>query len=315
MLTKPVEVVVELVQPDQVMTELTVVTDRTNSLTVRDQEKSELIAVLSPIAGRIQEYQRSAASIVVETPAQYKNAAELVKRMKADEVLADTTLREFSSGLIDRLHKLHRGWTAGLGMFVNPINEARASINKKLAAYEQEQERIAEEKRQKLQAEEDERVRKQVAEQERLARIQREKEEQARLAEEEARRKAAAEQDAVKRKQLEAEAERKRKEADAAAAKAAERDERAASVAPAVVIQVESAAPVVEGVSSRKAWKATVTDKKAFVAFAAQDVTGMFLGTVEINEVALGKLAKGDKAPTLPGVRFTLETIVASRSR
>jgi hypothetical protein len=269
-----------------------------------EQEEAQLNQEIQPVV-------QQANAIQVRNAAEFEGAAGFLKSIKASQ----KRVTDFFGPIKAAAHAAWKRTTEGEATFLKPLQEAEKTVKTRMVAWQAEEDRKAEAERLRLQAIEDERVRKQRAEQERLARIQREKEEAARRAEEEARRKAAAEQDAAKRKQLEAEAERKRKEADAAAAKAAERDERAASVAPAVVIQVESAAPVVEGVSSRKAWKATVTDKKAFVAFAAQDVTGMFLGAVEVNEIALGKLAKGDKAPTLPGVRFTLETIMSSRSK
>lgn len=261
-----------------------------------DQLKKELAPVVA-----------QANALRVTNAVEFAEGADFLKTVK----LSQKRVTDFFGPIKKKAHEAWKLVCDGENTFLKPLQEAERTVKATMGAWQAEEERKAEAERRRLQAIEDERVRKERARQEELARQQREKEEAARRAEEDARRQAAAAENEAERKRLQAGAERKRKEAEAAAAKAAEREEQAAAVAPAAVIQAQTAVPTIKGVAGRKVWRATVTDKKAFLAFAAQDVTGMFLGCVEISETGLAKFAKGDTAPTVPGVSFRQESALA----
>jgi hypothetical protein len=218
-----------------------------------EQQEAELSQEIAPTVAEAKTF------AVVKTPQAYMGAATFLKAIKAAKV----RVGEVFDDAIDKAHATHKALTTMRRKFLDPLDAAEKTVKGGMAAFTEEQERIAEAERRRLQAIEDEKVRKAQAEQERLARIQREKEEAARRAEEQARAAAAAEQDAAKRKELEREAERKRKEAEAAAAKAAQREEQAANVAPATVIQVQTAKPEIKGIATKKVCKVAGIDMTA----------------------------------------------------
>lgn len=156
--------------------------------------------------------------------------------------------------------------------YMDPLLEGDAIARQKQERWLEEQERIAERERQRLQAEQDERARK---EQEKLA------------------------------------AQAKKAEEKGNTEKAEALRDMADAVVPSVV-HVETEAPKVEGNAIRKVWESTVTDPRAFLAFVAQEQTGMWMGTVEISIPALNRMAKGDVAPNVPGVTYRRRIISAS---
>lgn len=192
--------------------------------------------------------------------------------------------------------------TASEKSMTDVCDESERIVKGKVLAWQQEEDRRAEELRRKLQAEADEKARKERDRQEALARAQREKEEAARRAEAEARQRAAQEQDAEKRKLAMAEAERQRKAADAAAAAAAQREETAAMVeAPVVTIQAQA----VEGAGVRLAWKAELVDKFTLIKSAAGDFEGTAASLLTFDQKAADGLARATKGKVaIPGIKF-----------
>lgn len=87
---------------------------------------------------------------------------------------------------------------------------------------------------------------------------------------------------------------------------------QAAEEVQAPVVAVQSEAPKVAGISTRKTWKAEVTDKKAFVEAALKDDN--LLAFLEIDMSKMNKLAAATKGQiSYPGIKFFEETSMASR--
>jgi hypothetical protein len=82
--------------------------------------------------------------------------------------------------------------------------------------------------------------------------------------------------------------------------------------APAPVVHVETGLASVKGSSSRKAWKARVTNKLALIQYVAANPQWMHL--VEPNEVGLNGLAKSQQgALNVPGVQAYTDTVRMTR--
>ena len=82
----------------------------------------------------------------------------------------------------------------------------------------------------------------------------------------------------------------------------------------APVITVQSEAPKVEGISTRKTWKARVVDKKAFIRKAFID--NNLLGFIIVDEKALNKVAQATKGSvSYPGIKFYQEESMAAGGR
>lgn len=139
--------------------------ESTNTLAVPDKQANELIAVLKPVAARIESHERYAAGLVIKTDAQATEAAAIRDTILADNELAKTAIESFGDKLIERLFKLHRGWTAGRARFTGPLESAAKQIKQKIGDFEFAKEKAAEAERARLQAEADAKARK---EQERL---------------------------------------------------------------------------------------------------------------------------------------------------
>lgn len=135
----------------------------TRALTVQDAEKAALVATLRPIAERLDVYVDEAARIKVATEADAARADTLREGIIADQKAAEAALREFNGGLIDRLHKAHRGWTGLLARFSDPLAASAKQIKGKIMAWQEAERRKAEAERARLQAIEDERARKEAA--------------------------------------------------------------------------------------------------------------------------------------------------------
>ena len=81
--------------------------------------------------------------------------------------------------------------------------------------------------------------------------------------------------------------------------------------APVVSVHIET--PKVAGISTRKVWKAEVTDKLAFIEAAIKDSN--LLGFITIDESALNRVAQATKgALEYPGVKFYENEIMAARN-
>ena len=139
--------------------------EQTAAISIPDKQRNELIATLKPVAARIESHERYAAGLVIKTDAQATEAAAMRDTILADNELAKTAIESFGDKLIERLFKLHRGWTAGRAKFTTPLEAAAKLIKQKVGDFEYAKEQAAEKERQRLQAEADAKARK---EQERL---------------------------------------------------------------------------------------------------------------------------------------------------
>lgn len=161
------------------------------------------------------------------------------------------------------------------------VSKAEKLIKSKLLAFQREQERIA----RKLQVEADERARK---EQEAA------REERLRL-----------EEAAIEAEWMGAteEAEELREEAEV-------QEEVEVLEAPIVV----SAAPKIEGITTRKTWKAKVTDKLLFVQHVANKRNDL-IGLIKIDQSALNAQARLLKEDLdIPGIKAVPEETIVARS-
>lgn len=186
---------------------------------------------------------------------------------------AQKRVEEFFAPLKESAHQAHKKICDAEKSFLDPLRTAERDIKGKLGRWQAEQDLIAATERARLQAEVEAQARKE-------------------------------------REKLE---ERARKAAEKGQAEKAEALKEQAEEVVAPVIEVQSAAPRVEGISTRQVWKAEVVNKREFIGFAAKDPTGMFLAMITVNEMALKRLANGEKAPEIPGIKFRRETQVSSR--
>lgn len=260
------------------MTETAPETDLARAEIVISERKSEIEAFIG-----------GASIAVIKDQPGYDSAVEIGRAVKTKYTETEARRRE----LVDPLNDVVKKINAGFKKILEPLEAFERGIKRVCMDYQQEQERIRIEAQRKA----DEEARRERLKIEAAARAQREKEDAARRAEEDARRKAAAEQDAEKRKALEAEAEKRRKEADAASAKAETKE----AVAASVVSQVIEAKVENRGISGVEKWRATVTDKKAFIAWVMEKGA---LEYVQIDEKLLTKEAQNTKgARSWPGVK------------
>jgi len=89
---------------------------------------------------------------------------------------------------------------------------------------------------------------------------------------------------------------------------------QAAEEVQAPVVTVQSEAPRVAGISTRKTWKAEVINKKAFVEAALKDDN--LLAFLEIDMSKMNKLAAATKGQiSYPGIKFFEEQTLASRAQ
>ena len=230
-----------------------------------------------------------AASLTITTPADYETAVGALKKIKALKV----TIQDWFA---DSKQKAHAAWKAIVAQesgLTDRLDAAEKVCKLKLVKYQQDEEekRIAEQRR--LQAIADERARKEREKAEAAARIQREKEAAAQREADEARRKAQEATNAKERDRLNREAEARQKAANDAAAKAAAKTEQAAQVF-APVIEVAKVAPTVAGTATKKTWAAKVVN--------AALVPREFL---VVNEKALDAFAKATRgSAVVAGVEF-----------
>lgn len=258
---------------------------------------------------------------IIATAEDYQSTADHLQEIKAQLKAADS----FFDGPIKTAHELHKTLVARKKFVTDPLKQSEDTDKKKMLGYTAEQQRRAEEERQRLQRIADERARKEreiaeqaAARQRAIEAEQRARAEAARLAEEKARREAEAASAAEKRR-LQAEAEAARKEAEAAERKAAaaavkvEAAEDKASLAEAPVISVAAPVPKVSGITTRKTWKAEIVDMFAFCrAVIERNRPEMILPNMEV----LTLLAKGlGERAEFPGVKFYQAESMSSRSK
>lgn len=135
------------------------VTIDTNRLSINDATLAEAVAILKPIADGIPGIIERAKSLTVANAADAADAAILRDMILAEHKKAYNTITEFDGGIIDKLHKLHRRWTALRGAFA-PLESAAKQIKGKIIEWQESERKKAEAEQARLQAEADERARK-----------------------------------------------------------------------------------------------------------------------------------------------------------
>lgn len=280
-------------------------------------------------------------SLVITDDGTYQMAGTELAAIKGKR----NRLEEQRKGLTKPLDELK---SKIMDLFRQPIallDQAEAALKGAMLTYSTEQERQAAEARRQA----EETARKERERLEREAREAREKAEAEarRQREEEARRKAEAERaqreaEEARRREEEAKRrgdeeaarkardeaahlERERREQEAAARKAASKADSATQQGEAKAeelttqSQLVSAAPVAiapakaAGTSTRKKWKARVTDKAALVKYIAAHP--QFLHVLEVNESALNKLAGAmEENLNIDGCQVYQEAILAAKA-
>ena len=245
--------------------------------------------VLETRKGEIEAFVASTDIAVIETQPQYDTAVEVGKKVHQRIKDLEQERVDWVKPLNDTVTKINDGYKK----IKEPLEKFKAGIKTVCLDFQAEQKRIRDEAQAKL----DEEARKAREKVEEAARVQREKEDAARRAEEEARQKAAQEQDAAKRAQLLKEAEAEKRKAEAAAVKAETKEAVSATiVAPTVASTVEN-----RGISGTKKWRATVTDKKAFLEWAIANNSYEFIA---IDDKMLTRDSNSSKgARSWPGVK------------
>lgn len=139
--------------------ELELVVDETKNLEVQDNEVRNLITQLQPIAAFIAEAKQYADTVVVANQKDALEAAEWREKMIESCKKAKDAINGFQGGIIDRLFKLHRRWTAFRGLF-DSLESSAKILKGKIIAWQQAEEQKAAEEQRRLQAEAEERARK-----------------------------------------------------------------------------------------------------------------------------------------------------------
>jgi len=81
--------------------------------------------------------------------------------------------------------------------------------------------------------------------------------------------------------------------------------------APVITVQTET--PRVDGISTRKTWKAEVVDKNAFINAAVNESAYHLLPYIILDEKALNKVAQATKGQlSYPGIKFYQEETMAA---
>jgi hypothetical protein len=194
---------------------------------------------------------------------------------------------------------------------LDPLADAERQVKLKVTTWDRDEEekRLAEQRRLQAIADEASRKERQKAEQEAAKQraIQEAKEREAA----EARRKAE-EADGAERKRLLAEAEAAERKAAAAAVKVENKEEQAGAV---VAHTVTVAGPEKQaGESTRKIWKAKLTDKAALIAAAANG-SDIAMACLAFDQSAANRLATATKgAVAVPGIEWVVDSNLAVRS-
>jgi hypothetical protein len=148
----------EAAAPAQI-TELQLVIADTKEVSVPDTAMLELAGVLRPVADAIPVAQNYAATLKITSQAEADAASTRRDEMLTQHKLAKETIDGFQDGLINKLHKLHRRWTAFRGLF-DPLEAAAKQVKNRIIAWQEEERLKAEKEQRRLQAEADERARK-----------------------------------------------------------------------------------------------------------------------------------------------------------
>jgi hypothetical protein len=239
----------------------------------------------------------SACGVVVTTPGQYAETADILKSVKAFAREIEDARKAAVEPLNTEVKKINDAYREPAAR----AKEAEAALKKALLAYEQEQER-------KRQAREAELRRQQAAEQAKLRQETEAREaaerERARKAREKAEAAAKAAAEAGRAERAEAILEQARiaeaARVAAAAAEAEAKREAAAMMPQAIVVHQEP--PKVPGLSRRKVWK-----------FRIDDVTKLPPEYLIANEKRIGAVVKalGEDA-NIPGVTVYAESVMAA---
>jgi len=140
--------------------ELEIVLEQTGALAPTDNARNELIAELKPIAERLPELIQYADQLTVSTQAEAEAAATNRELITQTAEKAEALIRDFNGGLVERLFRLHRGWTANLNRFKNPLDAAAKIVKQKIIQFHEGEKEKALAIQAKLQAEADEKARK-----------------------------------------------------------------------------------------------------------------------------------------------------------
>jgi hypothetical protein len=122
--------------------------DETRAVVIEDRTKALMVATLTPIAERLPEYKKLAATIAVRNEAEAKQAAQAIENIRTDQKQA----KEVVSDTIDMLYGLHRKWTGFRNMFVDNLEVYAKQIKQRVLAWQEDERRKAEEEQRRLQA-------------------------------------------------------------------------------------------------------------------------------------------------------------------
>lgn len=253
----------------------------------------------------IQPVCQRASAITIKTAADRTNAKDFLLAIKQAKDRVNTIF----GPMVDAAHKAWKKATETRGSLLTPLETAEKTVKATMLAYDQEQERLRLEEQRRLQAIERERAERERLKAEQEAAKQKEIQRQAEEKAAEARRQAE-EASEAERKRLLAQAEAAERKAAAAAVKVEEKQEQAASVVEHVV--TVSGPEKQTGESTRKRWKAKLTDKTALIAAAAANDVAASLLT--FDQSAADRLATATKgAIKIQGIEWYTENILAVR--
>lgn len=266
---------------------------------------TELIA-MQDLEREVAPVLQRATSIIVRSAPERTEAMEFLKAVKS----ANKQASEFFTPIVDAAHKSWKQAIASRDSILAPLKTAEERVKLTVTTYDREEEerRLAEQRR--LQAESDERARRERLKIEQEAAKQRAiKEENAQLAAE-ARRKAE-EAEGAERKRLLTEADAAERKAGIAAAKLGVKEELAATIiAPIITVAAQEKQ---NGEATRQRWKMKLTDKAALIKAAAEG-NGLAASLLLYDEAAGNKLASSIKgAVQIPGVATYCVSALAVR--
>lgn len=141
------------------ITEFELVASETSRLAINDATLAEAIKTLKPIADGIPDAIERSKTLTVSSADDADEAAKLRDAILDAHKLAIKTVNEFDDGIIDRLFRLHRRWTAFRNMF-SPLEDAAKAIKGRIIAWQEDERKKAAAEQARLQAEADERARK-----------------------------------------------------------------------------------------------------------------------------------------------------------
>ena len=226
------------------------------------------------------------AANVINSPEKHRATLEHCKQTKRELKVADA----FFDPPIEQAHRLWKLLLSRKKLVAEPLAESEGIDKKKALAWEEAELVKSKAEADRLNAAAAEASRKEREKAEQAAVKQRAIEEEARRKSEEARRKAEATANEAKRAKLLEEAAAAERKASSAAAKAEAKEDQAASVVTPVI---PPAAPTkIEGVTTRRQWTATVTDRKAFLLWVCEHKR---IELIEPAQKTLDALARGLK--------------------